>query len=676
MSHLSIDIETFSSVDIKSGGLYKYVQSTDFEVLLFAYSFDGNPVRIVDLAQGEQIPEDVLYALIDPLILKHAYNAAFEWYCLSKYLGGRIDISAIEWLGQWRCTMLHGLYLGYTAGLAATGEALGLPIDKRKLGTGGALIRTFCIPCKPTKNNGNRMRTYPHHEPEKWRLFKDYCIQDVITEMTIENRLSSFPVPDTEQKLWQIDQYMNAAGVMVDPCLISGALAISDTKSKLLMDEALSISGVNPKSTKQLKTWLEKALDDDNGDPDADPVQLENIQKETVKTLVKTTDNNKIIRMLQIRQEISKTSVKKYKALENAVCADGRVRGLIQFYGANRTGRWAGRLVQVHNLPKNYIETLGIARYFAQKSDMEALQLLYGNVPDTLSQLIRTGFVPSPGNKLIVADFSAIEARVIAWLASEQWRQEVFATHGKIYEASASQMFGIPIEKISKGNPEYAYRAKGKVAELALGYQGSTGALIKMGALKGGLTEDELPDIVNRWRESNRNIVNLWYKMENAAISVMETGRPCGVDKGILFAREFDMKNGQDFLTIQLPSGRKLFYAKPFLASNQWGKNSLNYFGMDQTTKKWKTLSTYGGKLVENITQAIARDCLAQSIWRLTQTGYQIVFHVHDEVIIDYPGDPDNALLDVCAIMGLPIDWAPGLLLRAEGFTSDYYKKE
>jgi len=676
MKHLSVDIETFSSVDLKSGGLYKYVQSPDFEVLLFAYSFDGAPVQIVDLTQGEQTPDDVLFALIDPSTIKQAYNAAFEWYCLSKHLGSLLSIPAIDWLSQWRCTMLHGLYLGYTAGLAATGEALGLPQDKKKMGQGGALIRTFCVPCKPSRNNGNRTRTRPHHEPEKWRIFKEYCKQDVITEMEIERRLSSFPVPDTEQKLWQIDQYMNAAGVSVDPALISGALEISGTKSKLLMDEALNIFGVNPKSTKQLKAWLEKALDDDNEDEDADPVVIENLQKETVKALVKTTDNNKIIRMLQIRQEINKTSVKKYKALENAVCADGRVRGLIQFYGANRTGRWAGRLVQVHNLPRNYLKTLDVARYFAQKSDMAALELLYGNVPDTLSQLIRTSFVPAPGNKLIVADFSAIEARVIAWLAGEQWRQEVFATHGKIYEASASQMFDIPIERIEKGYPEYSYRSKGKVAELALGYQGSTGALIKMGALRDGLTEDELPELVNAWRQANRNIVNLWYKMENAAISVMETGRPCGVDKGVIFAREFDMKNGQDFLTIQLPSGRKLFYAKPFLSPNQWGKNSLNYYGMDQTTKKWKVLNTYGGKLVENITQAIARDCLAQSIWRLTEVGYHIVFHVHDEVVIDYSGDAYGALLNICAIMGRPIDWAPGLLLRSEGFVSDYYKKE
>jgi len=657
MRHLSIDIETFSSVDITKAGLYRYVRSPDFQILLFAYSWAGEPVQIIDLARGEFMTGEILRALADPEVIKHAYNASFEWYCLNKFYYSPLD--------SWHCTMLHGLYCGYTAGLAATAVALGLPEDKRKMSTGKALIKTFCVPCKPTAKNGNRIRTLPHHEPEKWELFKEYCKQDVVTEMEIEQRLSNFPVPEQEQRLWELDQQINAYGVMVDRDLIEGALYCSDVVTQELTAEGIQISGLqNPNSPKQLTEWLEKETGE----------EVPDLQKATVSEMIDTTKNEAAKRMLEIRQELSKTSVKKYTTMDTAVCDDGRIRGLLQFYGANRTGRWAGRLVQVHNLPRNYLETLSFARELVKAKKIDALKIIYGNVPDTLSQLIRTTFIPSPRHAFLVADFSAIEARVIAWLAGEQWRLDVFASHGKIYEASASAMFGVPIEKIVKGNPEYALRQKGKISELALGYQGASGALIQMGALGMGLTEEELPEIVKRWRAANKRIVDLWYSLENAALEVMRTGQPVGI-KGLILAREGDYNNDQDFFTVTLPSDRKLFYVKPFLSPNQWGNDSIHYWGMDQTTKKWTTMDTYGGKLTENIVQAIARDCLAESMMRLAANGYQNVMHIHDEVVLDVLEEQAD-LNRVCEIMGQPISWAPGLLLKADGFISSYYKKE
>jgi DNA polymerase bacteriophage-type len=656
---LSVDIETYSSVDIKKAGLYKYVQSPDFEILLFAYSVNGEPTQIVDLVKGEPIPFHVRDALANPNFSKHAYNAAFEWYCLAKHL----KWEPFVWVSQWRCTMFHGLYCGYTAGLGATAVALGLPQDKRKMSVGSSLIKLFCTPTKPTKKNGGRTRTLPHHEPEKWELFKDYCIQDVEVEKEIGKRLSNFPVPPNEQKLWELDQKINAFGVAVDRQLIDGALYINDLSTAELTEEAVNITKLdNPNSTKQLMGWL-----NDKG------TDVENLQKETVTNLVDESDGD-VKRVLEIRQELSKTSVKKYQAMQEAVCEDDRVRGLLQFYGANRTGRWAGRLVQVQNLPRNYLETLSHARELVRDKKVDALKLIYGNVPDTLSQLIRTAFVPSKGHKLMVADFSAIEARVIAWLAGEQWRLDVFATHGKIYEASASQMFGVPLELIKKGNPEYALRQKGKVAELALGYQGGSGALISMGALNMGLTEDELPDIVRRWRSANKRIQDLWYSLENAALEVLRTGQPQGI-KGLILARESDIVNGLDFLTIKLPSGRKLFYPKPFLAENDFGKEAVNYYGINQTTRKWEKVNTYGGKLVENCVQAIARDCLAVTLVRLDNAGYQTIMHIHDEAVLDVP--EEYADLDkVIDIMREPLSWAPGLPLNADGFVADYYMKD
>lgn len=659
MHHLSIDLETYSSVPIAKAGAQKYIQSPDFEILLFAYSLDGGDVHIIDLAQGELLPQWLASALSDPQYIKHAYNASFEWGCLSKFMG-TLPID------QWRCTMFHGLYCGYTAGLDATGKALGLPADKQKLSTGKALIRYFCVPCAPTKTNGGRTRNYPRHDPAKWALFKEYCIGDVTTEMEILHRLENFPVPPELEKQWQTDVLINARGVAVDMDMVRGALWIGETTRDQLTEEAVTLSGlINPNSVKQLMQWLEEELDE----------ELTDLRKDTVSRLLNgNLTNDTARRMLEIRQELGKTSTKKYNAIEAAVCADGRVRGLLQFYGANRTGRWAGRLVQVQNLPRTYVEPLPLARDLVKRRETASLRALFGSVPDTLSQLIRTSFIAEPGNALVDADFSAIEARVISWLAGESWRLDVFRTHGKIYEASASQMFGVPLERIKKGNPEYALRQKGKVAELALGYQGSTGALIKMGALDMGLTEAELPDIVNRWRDANKRIRDLWYSMEAAAVQVIQTGQPVGL-RSLVLAREMDAGNNLDFLTIRLPSGRKLYYAHPSLGQNQWGKPSITYMGMDQTTKKWKLIETYGGKLVENCVQAIARDCLAEAIERLETANYPVVFHVHDEVVVECTAERAS-LDDIAAIMGQPVSWAPDLPLGADGWVGAFYKKD
>lgn len=674
MRHLSIDIETKSSVDIGKAGLYRYAQSPDFEILLIAYKFDERPVKILDLTdeklrgkQGALLNgrqkefngecAELCEALRSPRIIKHAYNAAFEWYCLNQ--------AGFETpLEQWRCTMAHGLYCGYTAGLDATGRAIGLPQDKQKLTAGKALIRYFCVPCKPTKSNGNRTWNLPRHAPEKWSLFKDYCKQDVVTESEILKRLSLFPMPEEEERLWQMDIRMNAFGVRVDGELIQGALEIDSESAGRLEEEARSLTGLgNPNSAAQLLPWLR-----------ANGLELENLQKATVaEALGREGLPEKVRRVLEIRQQLGKTSIKKYVAMEAAMGMDGRVRGLTQYYGANRTGRWAGRLVQMQNLPRNYLKTLDSARNLVKQGNYAGVRMIYGNVPDTLSQLIRTAFIPSEGNKFVVADFSAIEARVIAWLAGEQWVNEVFATHGKIYEATASQMFHVPIERIVKGNPEYALRQKGKVATLALGYQGGTNALIAMGALGMGLAEEELPDIVQRWRGANPRIRDLWYAVEQAALEAMQTAQPQAIH-GLIFALEGDLVYGQNFLTIQLPAGRKLYYPKPFLKENQFGRLAIHYYTVGQQTRKWEVASTYGGKLTENIVQAIARDCLAETLRRIDARGLQVVFHVHDEVIIDAP--PDVTVDEICALMAEPIPWAPGLVLKGAGFESEYYMKD
>ncbi len=656
MQHLSIDIETKSSVDIGKAGLYKYAQSPDFGILLFAYKADEKEVGIIDLAQGEQIPGEIREALQSPKVVKHAYNAAFEWYCLNR-------AGYVTPVGQWRCTMAHGLYCGYPAGLERAGEAIGLPQDKRKLTIGKALIKYFCVPCKPTRTNGGRSWNLPKHAPDKWELFKQYCMQDVVTENEILRRLDRFPMPAEEERLWQMDVLMNAFGVRIDTGMLEGALVINGFCEQQLTEEAVRLTGLaNPNSEKQLSVWIYEKTGD----------KVPNMQKATVSEMLGRDYPKDVHRMLEIRQQLGKTSIKKYMAMDVSKCGDDRIRGLTQYYGANRTGRWSGRLVQMQNLPRNYIKTLDYAREAVKKRNYDGLKLLYGNVPDTLSQLIRTAFVPSEGNKFVVADFSAIEARVIAWLAGEQWVNEVFATHGKIYEATASQMFHIPIDKIVKGNPEYSLRQKGKVATLALGYQGGTSALIQMGALEMGLSEDELPDIVQRWRDANPRIRDLWWKVQQASIACVQTAQPQAVP-GLIFALEGDLLYGQSFLTVRLPSGRKLFYPRPFISDNQFGRPAVHYYGLG-TNKKWGIESTYGGKMTENIVQAIARDCLAEILKRIHARGLQVVFHVHDEVIIDAP--QSVTVEEICALMAEPIPWAQGLVLKGAGFEGAYYMKD
>lgn len=656
MLHLSIDIETKSSVDIGKAGAYRYAQAKDFEILLFAYQMNEEPVAIIDFTAGEKLPESICQALCDEQVIKHAYNAAFEWYCLNQ-------AGYSTPLEQWRCTMMHGLYCGYPAGLEMIGNAIGLPQEKKKLMTGRALIKYFCTPCKPTKANGGRMWNLPQHAPEKWELFKTYCMQDVVTERAILTRLDPFPVPEAEEILWQKDVLMNAYGVRADTQMIQGALAIDAESNDRLTAEAAEITGLsNPNSTTQLLPWLQEHI----GKP------IANLQKATVADLLNEEISDDARRVLEIRQQLGKISVKKYATMQTAQCSDGRIRGLMQFYGANRTGRWAGRLVQMQNLPRNYLSTLDGARELVKAGNYEAIKMIYDNVPDTLSQLIRTTFIPSEGRKFVVADFSAIEARVIAWLAGETWANEVFATHGKIYEATASQMFHVPVEKIVKGQPEYALRQKGKVATLALGYQGGTSALESMGALKMGLSPDELPDIVQRWRQANPHIVQLWRDLGGAALHTVKTAQ-INHCHGLNLALEGDLIFGHTFFTIKLPSGRKLYYPEPFLSENRFGREALHYYGIGQN-KKWGVESTYGGKLTENVVQAIARDCLAETLRRIDAEGLQVVFHVHDEVIIDAP--MNVTVEQICDLMAEPISWAPGLVLRGAGFEGSYYVKD
>lgn len=664
--HLFIDLETYSDVDIKKCGLYKYAQSTAFEVLLFAYSLDGAPVRVVDLTEpGAVIPYDVYQLLLDPDVIKNAYNAAFEWYCLTRHMKMN-DAWAVSWLPQWRCSMLHAMYAGYPGTLAAAGAALGLPEDKQKMAVGQSLIRYFCKPCKPTKVNGGRKRNLPQHDPAKWELFRQYNAQDVVTEMAVDGKLARFPVPDDIQRQWVLDQVINLRGVAVDLSLANGAIELGEQIKAGLIEEAKSISGLsNPNSVAQLKKWLE----DETGE------EVESLNKETVSDLLgKDLPSEAVTRMLEIRRELGKASIKKYDAIETCMCADGRVRGLLQFYGANRTGREAGRLVQVQNLPHDTVPGMASARELVRRRELDGIRMLYGSVTATLSALIRTTFIAVPGMKFVDADFSAIEARVIAWLAGENWVLDVFRTHGKIYEATAAQMFGVPMEKIKKGNPEYAYRAKGKVATLALGYQGGAGALINMGALRSGLTEEELPDIVTRWRNSNPSIVYYWYAVEEAAKFAVTSGAVTDVGR-VRFAYEADEQSGLTFMTILLPSGRKLYYAAPHMGVNRFGKPSLCYWGQNQSSKKWQVLETYGGKLVENITQAVARDCLFFAMENLEAAGWHIVFDVHDEVVIEAP--EDRADLDaVVKIMSQPPPWAADLPLNADGWVDGYFKKD
>lgn len=653
MRTLHIDLETFSSVSIKSG-LYRYVQSPDFEILLFAYSYDYEPVRIVDIACGERIPESVIDDLNNPSVKKAAHNAAFEIYCLSQFYATQIY--------QWHCTMVHSLYCGFPASLDAVGKAMGFTEDKRKMGIGKSLIRYFCVPCAPSRTNGGRTRNLPAHDPEKWNLFKQYCCRDVVTEMEIDKRLASHPFPESEHRNWVLDQLINQTGVALDTDIINGALTIMDRVNDELTEKAKEITGLdNPNSVSQLKEWVQRNSD----------IEIESLNKATVSEILADKDGKELVKeALRIRRELGKTSVKKYETMRSCLCADGRIRGLLQFYGANRTGRFAGRLVQVQNLPRNYIENLDTARDLVKRTQTEAIRCVYGSVSDTLSQLIRTAFIPGPGNRFIVADFSAIEARVLAWLAGEQWRLDIFRTTGKIYEASASTMFGVPIERIAKGNPEYALRSKGKVAELALGYQGSAGALINMGALGMGLTEEELPDIVNRWRKSSPRIVDFWRQAEQYALAAVKLGVSNTMPCGVTFHRD------EDYLLIRLPSGRDLFYYRPEIRVNDLGREAIHFFGTDQKTGKWRLISTYGGKLTENIVQAVARDLLCNAMMNLFYAGYRINFHVHDEVILEVPEESGKNLEEAIRLMCTLPTWAEGLPLNAAGFESHYYMKD
>lgn len=655
MRTLHIDIETFSSIDIKKSGLYKYVQSPDFEILLFAYAYDNEPVQLVDCLCGESIPAQVIRDLSDPGVIKVAHNAAFEFYALSKFYR--------TYLAQWRCTMIHALYCGFPGSLAGVGEAMNFREDKKKMGIGKALIKYFCVPCAATKANGGRTRNYPRHNPAKWELFKSYNLQDVITEREIYQRLLCYPVPEQEWENWRLDQMINIGGTALDLELVNSALAISDQIREELSEKAKSLTGLdNPNSVAQLKGWIES----NSG------LEIESLNKATVAEILSGDPEDGIREILKIRTELGKTSVKKYEAMKACVCEDGRVRGLLQFYGANRTGRFAGRLVQIQNLPKNFLGTLDTARELVKHRRIEAVRMIYGNIPDTLSQLIRTAFVPGEGCHFCVADFSAIEARVLAWMAGEQWRLDVFRTHGKIYEASASAMFGVPIESIAKGQENYKLRAKGKVAELALGYGGGAGALIAMGALNMGLAEEELPDIVKRWRASSRRICDFWYAVERAAQEAVEYGVITTLPCGVTISRD------QNFMFIRLPSGRELFYNDPRLTPAVYNNKEISFTGLNQTNKKWGTITTWGGKLVENIIQAVSRDILCNAMRNLTRAGYKINFHIHDEVILEVPDDDksknlDDAIKRMCA---LP-EWANGLPLNAAGFdNAQYYMKD
>lgn len=650
---LSIDVETYSSVDIAKAGAYKYCESDDFEILLFAYAFDDEPVKIVDLANGEDLPYEVIQALDDPRVTKTAFNANFERNAISSdmYFPNGMPPE------QWECTMVKALTMGLPGSLDMVGRAMNFEEDKQKMKEGKALIQYFCKPCKPTKTNGGRTRNLPEHDPDKWETFKLYCKQDVEVEREIRKKLSRYETLDKEHKLWQLDQTINDRGINLDEELALKAIECDTVYSKKLEDEAREITGLdNPNSPAQLKKWLSERVG----------YEVTSLTKDSIPELLEKAKDDNVKRVLELRQLMSKTSIKKYQAMHQARCEDGRVRGLLQFYGANRTGRWAGRLVQVQNLPQNHLLDLDLARNLVRSGDIEALEFLFGNVPDTLSQLIRTAFIPGEGNRFIVSDFSAIEARVIAWFAGEQWRLDVFSSHGKIYEASASQMFHVPIESIKKGSD---LRQKGKIAELALGYGGSVGALSSMDKAK-SIPEEELPGLVTSWRNANPNITKFWWDCDKAAKKAIKERTTVCMQYGLKFIYD------PGVLFIQLPSGRKLSYIRPKIEPHEtFSGDKITYEGMEQTSKQWTRQDTYGPKLVENIVQATARDCLGVSMIRLDNAGYNIVMHVHDEVVLDTPKE-SGSLEEVGEIMGQPIEWAPGLPLKADGYECNYYMKD
>ncbi len=648
MRALSIDIETYSTIDLAKSGVYRYTESPDFAILLFGYSVDGGEVQVVDLTCGETIPPEVVDALMDEDVTKWAFNAQFERICLSKWLG----LPPGQYLDpkSWRCTMVWSAYMGLPLSLEGTGAVLGL--EKQKLTEGKDLIRYFCQPCKPTAANGGRTRNLPEHALDKWERFKAYNRRDVESEMAIQEKLAKFPVPEEVWEEYQLDQRINDRGVALDMDFVRQAIRFDEHSRSLLMRLMQELTELeNPNSVMQMKNWLS-----------SQGLETDTLGKKAVDALLKEAPPE-LKEVLRLRQQLAKSSVRKYTAMENVVCGDGRARGMFQFYGANRTGRWAGRLIQLHNLVQTHISDLAEARSLVRCGNLAALEMLYPSIPEVLSELIRTAFVPKAGCKFIVADFAAIEARVIAWLAGERWRQEVFESGGDIYCASASQMFHVPVEKNGVNGH---LRQKGKIAELALGYGGSVGALKAMGALEMGLEEEELQPLVSAWKSSNPNIVKLWWDVDRAAKTAVKD-RSSTETHGI----RFSCQSGMLFIT--LPSDRRLSYVKPRIGENRFGSDCITYEGIG-STKKWERIESYGPKLVENIVQAISRDLLSHAMRRLDAMGYNIVMHVHDEVVIEAP--VDVSVDDICAVMSQPPPWAKGLLLRADGYETDFYKKD
>lgn len=642
---LAIDIETYSDVDLISCGVYKYSSSPHFEILLIAYSVDDEETVCIDVANGEEPPKEFIEMLLDDTVTKTAFNANFERTCFSNYYQHSFRPEA------WRCTAVQAAMLALPLSLEGVGAVLGL--DKQKMTEGKELIKYFCSPCKATKSNGGRTRNLPKDAPEKWRQFKTYCIRDVDVEKQIRQRLAKFPIPKREQEIYCLDQRINDRGIMVDRNLVNHAVACDLLYKETATARAYELTGLeNPNSVSQLKLWLkEKGL------------EVDFLAKDTVKDLSMKAEVD-VQEVLKLRLATSKTSVKKYEAIDRSVCAENRVHGLLQFYGANRTGRWAGRLVQIHNLPQNHLPDLELARALVSEGRYEEVELFYESTSNVLSELIRTAFVAKPGCRFIISDYSAIEARVLAWLAGEEWRLQVFETHGKIYEASASAMFHVPIEEITKTSP---LRRKGKISELALGYGGAVGALTSMGALKMGLTEEELPGLVSTWRSANPHITAFWWAVDEAAVTAVRDKKPSKVGRV-----SFEYKSGILFVT--LPSGRKLSYVKPRMMLNKFGREGLTYEGIGES-KKWMRLETYGPKLVENIVQAASRDILAEAMLRLEKEGFDIVCHVHDEVVLEVP-DGKSSVEEVNEIMAVNPVWTEGLPLKAAGFESPFYKKD
>ena len=641
---LEADIESFSDVDLVKCGVYAYADSPAFEILLFAYSFDGGETQIIDLAQGEKFPAEVEEAIFDVSVTKTAYNANFERTCLSKYFGRYIPPES------WHCSAVQAAMLALPRSLEDVGRVLGL--DEQKMKEGKDLIKYFCVPCKPTKANGGRMRNLPCHAPEKWELFKTYCKRDVDVEKSIRRKLHNFPIPESEMELYRLDQHINDRGVLVDMGLVEQAIACERLHKEIVTKRAYELTGLeNPNSVAQLKGWL--------GDMG---MEAESLSKKAVAEMIAETDGE-VEELLRLRLMLAKTSVKKYEAIERSACSDGRVHGMLMFYGANRSGRWSGKNVQLHNLPKNYLPDLELARDLVKQGRFEDIELLYDSTPNVLSELIRTAFIPKPGCRFVVADFSAIEARVLAWLSGEQWRLDVFTSHGKIYEASASSMFHVPMEEITKGS---TLRQKGKLAELGLGFGGAAGALISMGALDMGLTEEELPPLVAAWRKANPHITQFWWDVDAAAIKAVTEKQKTKVGKII-----FEYKSGILFIT--LPSGRKLSYVKPRMAVNRFGRDGLTYEGISEN-KKWSRIETYGPKLTENLVQGTARDLLALAMLRLRNAGFEIVMHIHDEAVVEVP-EGISSVDEICRIMSEAPAWAAGLPFRADGYECEFYRK-